>query len=46
MKTQIDELVEKKMGSDIQVKRNDFKTAIETLAKQMTNMAQGIDDTV
>lgn len=46
MKAQIDELVEEEMGFDIEVEKNDFKTAIETFAKQIRIVAQEIEDSV
>lgn len=46
VKAQIDELVEEKMGSGTEVERNDFKTAVETFAERMRNVAQEIEDSV
>ena len=46
VKAQIDELVEEEMGSGTEVERNDFKTAVETFAERMKNVAQEIEDAV
>lgn len=46
MKAQIDKLVEEEMRSDTEVERNDFKTAVETFAKQMKIVTQEIEDSV
>lgn len=46
VKAQIDELIKEEMGSGTEVERNDFKTAVETFAEQMKNVAQEIKDSV
>ena len=46
VKAQIDELVEEEMGSGTEVKRNDFKTAVETFAEQMKIVAEEIKNAV
>lgn len=38
VKAQIDELIKQKMGSGIEVKRNDFKTAVEKFVEQIENV--------
>ena len=46
VKAQIDELVEEEMGSDTEVERNDFKTAVETFAEQMKIVVEEIENAV
>ena len=46
VKTQIDKLIEEKIGLNIKVKKNDFKVAIKQLAKHMDTVAQDIKDSV
>lgn len=46
MKTQIDELVEKEMGSSTEVEKNDFKIVVETFMEQMRIIAQEIENSI
>lgn len=46
VKAIINELVEEEMGSGTEVERNDFKTAVETFAERMKNVASNISDSV
>ena len=46
VKARIVELVEEEMGSGTEVKRDDFKTAVEQFAKRMVEVAREIDDAV
>ena len=46
MKAQIDELVEKEMGSSTKIKKNYFKMVIRTFIEQIKNIAQEIEDTI
>lgn len=46
VKAHIDELIEKKMESDIKIEKNDFQTAVEQFAENIVTIAQNIDDLV
>lgn len=44
MKTQIDELVKKEIGSGTEVEKNHFKMTVETFVEQMRIIAQEIEN--
>lgn len=46
VKARIDELIKKKIGSDTEVKQDDFKTIVEQFAKQIKVIARKIDNPI